>query len=328
MHTRIAIVKMTRFPIVLTLGIVTVCLTTGCRSGKNPLKMFARRGEPSAEALAGTGPTTTYPAPPSLSATPEAIASVAGGTANRSSDPITPSITPGTPTSSTAIASTSPQPGYATPASANMSAAQANGFYGSSQSAGYSGSAKTMPSGYQFGKKTFTPKQDATAPSASENIAGSTTSSGAANSVPNYTAPSSFTPPSLTASNTSTSSSAGHSQGDSQPAGGGFTLPGGFSPDAIKSNATAAIGNVAEATSNAASTAMESVGNTADAAKAEAQTASAAVLPTAAATPSPNYTPAASGANSGGGYMPGSIQGAKGYPSSGYPSEKSGSFYR
>ncbi|TWU10599.1 hypothetical protein [Allorhodopirellula heiligendammensis] len=51
----------------------------GCRSGKPSWNMFGR-SEPSAEVLAGSGPTTTYPSPPSARATPEAIASIAGGT--------------------------------------------------------------------------------------------------------------------------------------------------------------------------------------------------------------------------------------------------------
>ena len=57
--------------------IVAVPISTGgCRSAW-PL---ASRG-PSAEALAGAGPTRTYPVPPSHQATPQAIASIAGGTA-------------------------------------------------------------------------------------------------------------------------------------------------------------------------------------------------------------------------------------------------------
>ncbi len=52
----------------------------GCRSGRSSWNMFSR-SEPSAEVLAGSGPTTTYPAPPSTRAQPEAIASIAGGTA-------------------------------------------------------------------------------------------------------------------------------------------------------------------------------------------------------------------------------------------------------
>ncbi|MEP3929478.1 MAG: hypothetical protein ABJM55_12355, partial [Rhodopirellula bahusiensis] len=64
---------------------------TGCRGGRPSLNMFSMRGEPSVETLAGTGPTQTYPQPPSSSATPNAIASIAGGTAPAT----TPSGMPG-----------------------------------------------------------------------------------------------------------------------------------------------------------------------------------------------------------------------------------------
>ncbi|QDT12301.1 hypothetical protein [Planctomycetes bacterium K23_9] len=108
--------------------------STGCRSGKSSANLFGFNSEPSAEALAGSGPTTTYPAPPSASATPEAIASIAGGTAQPSTKPVTAGVP------DTKIASAVSAPSYVTPASssgANMSAAQANGIYGKTQPAGF-----------------------------------------------------------------------------------------------------------------------------------------------------------------------------------------------
>ena len=99
---------------------------TGCRSmsGRN---MFGFRTQPSAAALAGSGPTTTYPAPPSDSATPEAIASIAGGTGAPNTGPVTK------PTTTAQVAGIDVSPSYATPASnsqpTNMAAAQANGIY-------------------------------------------------------------------------------------------------------------------------------------------------------------------------------------------------------
>jgi len=67
-------------------GALVACLLTtlpamGCRSGKPGWSMFGRSGEPSAATLAGSGPTSTYPVPPSSRARPESIASIAGGTA-------------------------------------------------------------------------------------------------------------------------------------------------------------------------------------------------------------------------------------------------------
>lgn len=74
--------------------VIATLPATGCRSGRPSWNLFSR-GEPSAEVLAGSGPTTTYPSPPSSRAAPEAIASIAGGT---SADP-----TQATPETSDAI---------------------------------------------------------------------------------------------------------------------------------------------------------------------------------------------------------------------------------
>ena len=138
----------------LILSITVVLSSAGCRSGMPGMRMFGmNRGEPSPEALAASGPSTSYPPPPSASATPEAIASVAGGTAVP--------VTPGVPETAQ-VAGIGRGPGYAQQASTNLSAAQANGF-GVTQPAGFSGSRaytapSTKPSGYSFGAKSFTPK--------------------------------------------------------------------------------------------------------------------------------------------------------------------------
>ncbi|MEM9368131.1 MAG: hypothetical protein AAGD07_19220 [Planctomycetota bacterium] len=55
-------------------------VSVGCQSAMPRWNLFSKRGEPSAETLAGSGPTVTYPTPPSNAASPQAIASVAGGT--------------------------------------------------------------------------------------------------------------------------------------------------------------------------------------------------------------------------------------------------------
>ena len=89
----------------VVLAATAIIPMAGCRSGG--MNLFARKG-PSAEALAGTGPTTTYPVPPSASATPTAIASTAGGTAP------TPAKGPGSP--------------FGGPPAVNYAAAAANGF--------------------------------------------------------------------------------------------------------------------------------------------------------------------------------------------------------
>ena len=130
--------------------------STGCRSmsGKN---MFAMRGEPSAEVLAGNGPTTTYPVPPSDSATPQAIASIAGGTA----EPITAPKDASMPGKTAQVSGIGVAPGYATPAT-NLAAAQANGIYGDSatKSAGFVAppNMASQPAAAAFGSKALTPK--------------------------------------------------------------------------------------------------------------------------------------------------------------------------
>ena len=71
----------------LSASAALVLLSTGCRSSMPRMNLFSFGSRPSAEDLAGSGPTTTYPAPPSASATPNAIASVAGGTAGSVRNP-------------------------------------------------------------------------------------------------------------------------------------------------------------------------------------------------------------------------------------------------
>jgi len=172
----------------------TVTISTGCRSmpGRN---LFGFRKGPSAEMLAGSGPTATYPAPPSTTATPEAIASVAGGTA--------PAATKAAAAKSNTaqVAGVDISPGYATPAAGaptktNMAAAQANGFLGQ-QSASSSRAATPKPSGYTFGSKALTPKSTADSVDPTPSPASSyATKPGTSPAVGELKTPStSFTPP-------------------------------------------------------------------------------------------------------------------------------------
>lgn len=141
-------------------------VSAGCRSGSG-MNLFARKG-PSAEALAGTGPSTTYPAPPSGSATPQAIASIAGGTSSGNPNS-TPSMMPGVSPGS--LPGMSPGSSLGT----SYAAAAANGISG--QTVGYrngpapsygGGPPKNLagppsnpgikpPSGYGFGGSPNTP---------------------------------------------------------------------------------------------------------------------------------------------------------------------------
>ena len=141
----------TKHRLLLTAIATSTLMWGGCRSVPG-LKRFARSSEPSADVLAGTGPSATYPAPPSVAATPQAIASVAGGTASPKTASIAMVGGPGShsmtsPTTSpqnAQVAGIDVSPGYATPAT-NYAAANANGVH-----------KKTSP--YTFGSKTFSPK--------------------------------------------------------------------------------------------------------------------------------------------------------------------------
>ncbi|MBB3205295.1 hypothetical protein FHS27_001095 [Rhodopirellula rubra] len=153
----------------------------GCRSGKPGWNMFGRRGEPSAEMLAGSGPTTTYPTPPSARATPEAIASIAGGTAPSTTNatPSTPSLPTGsnpyalagnrmsspesgvpggfptsapsqssnnpTPSTSLAAGNQSVPPAYALPGRTSPSSSATTPSYAAAAANGYAASTPTTP---------------------------------------------------------------------------------------------------------------------------------------------------------------------------------------
>ncbi len=282
----------------------TVLFSAGCRSmpGRN---MFGMRTKPSAEALAGNGPTTTYPAPPSESSTPQVIASVAGGTA-------TP---PSQAESETAqVAGIEISPGYATPAStvpANMAAAELNGVYaGSSTKPVDYEQPQAKPSGYTFGSKALTPKTAATSPYAKPS--------------PHATAENTPAPPAVNFAPPSTSYT-------KPPAAnpGGFTLPADSPAVAAISEPPSAASAVSMTFPEAGAAPVEvslSANDIPQAAPApEFSTASAAKN----ATPSGSLTsPASVSVSSGGGYMPGSTATDYGYPTGNVAPTTQGSFYR
>ncbi|WP_372894597.1 hypothetical protein [Stieleria sp.] len=205
-----------------------IVTASGCRSAMPKWNMFSWRSAPSAEALAGAGPTVTYPAPPGESATPEAIASVAGGT----SGPSTQNVI-----AASAQSPSSPVTGFdavaaanRTASSTNRAAAQANGFnVASNPSAGGVSAAKlpgypnpdaaapgnhssvpAIPAGYQFG----TNAKSAARPEAAASS--------------RYAMPSSYPAPGVPESGSGSAS--------------GYTLPGGSSPGASSSPSSGAGG--------------------------------------------------------------------------------------
>lgn len=292
--------------------LLTTCaaalIFTGCRSMPGA-RMFGMRGEPSAAALAGSGPTTTYPAPPSASATPEAIASIAGGTATPST---LPAKLQGSGSRTAQVAGFGVSPGYATPASkvstTNMAAAQANGIYSGTKSKGFGAPtapqttpSEYKPSGYSFGSKTTTPKP------------ASPPASYASDSPSAYVKASSYTPPANGFAPPATNSSY-----TTPPATGssGYTLP-------TDSPAVAAITQPTPS-KTASPTAVDATNSFAPPAAAAPDFSTAS---TASAT-APAASTDDSSADSASGYSPGSTGAAVGYPSGNITPTTTGSFYR
>lgn len=311
--------------VLLTACAAAAFLSTGCRSMPGS-SLFGMRSEPSAEALAGSGPTTTYPAPPSASATPQSIESIAGGTAAPRTSPVN------SPSSATAqVAGIDISPGYATPAT-NMAAAQANGIYRGAASSDFQTPKTTTkgPSGYTFGSKALTPKTAAlTAPKTSEmtpptpgtvpSLPSNAKNSAFAPPASSYTsAPAGFTPPPSTdyASATNSTPPAKTSNGftfpTDSPAAASITLPSNSQPES--NTATTNAGATAPATAFAPPVATAPEFST-------ASTASALTAPSTSATDTPDSSP-------GSGYTPGSTSGSSGYPTGEVTPTTQGSFFR
>lgn len=300
-----------------TIAVVTTCtlagmISSGCAmSGRSLLTL--KKKEPAAEVLAESGPTSSFPVPPSSQATPSAIASVAGGTAVSATGSPLPATQPAQ------IAGLSASPGYSaapSPTMPNLAAAQANGIYGDSatQSVGFQRPAAppTPTSSQTFGNRALTPKieESGTVFAMSDSAEQATPSSATASS--GFSVPeTSFAKPATT----------GYPSPPTIPQGG-FTLPAsGTAAAAItppKSNingfempaAAPVAGDILPpaATSPAfstASTALEAA-------------APSAVLP----------SDSAAGATGFGGYTPGSTGSATGYPSGTEAPATRGSIYR
>tara|TARA_R110002049_G_scaffold72490_2_gene187037 strand:- start:7487 stop:8428 length:942 start_codon:yes stop_codon:yes gene_type:complete len=296
--------------------IVTLC-STGCRSGMSRMNMFGLKSEPSAEMLAGNGPTMTYPAPPSESATPQAIASIAAGTTSSSDGPITsPASVADTATAQ--VAGLDIDPGYVAPASSdspvsNMAAAQANGIF-NAKAPSYASAANTAaPSGYQYGGTgqygSTSTNSAATTPSPAPSYASTTPASPASA----YAQPASISPPADFAIPTSEASSG---------SSGGFTMPDNMTP----STSMATTSTTATSTNPASSFATPDT--TVAAAGPEHRIATGDFESSIPAIDT--GAPASAPSTSAGGYTPGSTSGAVGYPTGGYsaPSPTGSSYYR
>lgn len=308
--------KNTKRKIVLITSCAFAGITApGCTlSGRNLFSL--KKKQPSAEVLAGSGPTSTFPAPPSSTATPEAIASVAGGTAASATDTAPSSPTPGTQPAN--YAGLSASPGYtASPSPPNLAAAQANGIYGNTatKSVGFRTPAApaAQPSGYTFGNKALTPKAEESGTEFAMSDLPATGNPESATAVSGFTAPSTNLAPAVGDPTTQPSPPAIPQRGFTFPTDGPAVAE--ITPPTSDTNSTAnppAAHNTGEilppaATSPAFSTASATV-----------ESAPSAAVP-----------PASVGNTSGfGGYTPGSTGSATGYPSGTEAPATQGSIYR
>ena len=331
--------KYTTFRCFLMTSCVAVALaSTGCRSmpGRN---LFAFRNQPSAETLAGSGPTTTYPAPPSASATPEAIASVAGGTAPSKSvaskaNPLTKSTT------NVQVAGIDVSPGYATPASstgpANLAAAQANGIYSGSAPSG-SNPAVAAGSGYTFGTKALTPKTETNdlSPSANPTAGPSAYAKNASYGLPmgelktpstsytpppmpDYSMPAVASTPAVSTTDSVVTKAASKAPTPSVPSGG-YTLP----------TDSPAIAAVTSATLGSTKSDAEEKPNAFAPPAAESPDFSTASLSGAVTAPGTTFkSPTAKVSSGSSGYTPGSTSTDHGYPTGDFEPSSGGSFFR
>ena len=198
-------------------------VATGCRSMMPKWNPLAWRSTPSAEKLAGNGPTITYPAPPGESAVPEAIASIAGGTSS-------PDRSFATNTTNQ-IAEFNSSASNAVSGAVNDAAARANGFNLAStptqssipdyanrfaSTPSKNSEIPAIPTGYKFGSRATGPPTGLTAPaSKTESTTG------------RYAMPSSYPAPGpesvVSASNQSTTGRPGMPPTNNPS--GGFSLP-------------------------------------------------------------------------------------------------------
>ncbi|MFG0267173.1 MAG: hypothetical protein ACF8AM_18790 [Rhodopirellula sp. JB055] len=313
---------------------------TGCRSGRPSLNLFGMRGEPSAETLAGTGPTLTYPQPPSSQATPNAIASVAGGTA-----PAAPSGTPGDSTPNMyAATSTAGLPTVnSTPGVPSTPPASASAPYGAVASQNKGG---LPPASYAL-PGSQTPSQPASYAAASANGYAmgpqpTQPTTPRPTAMPPISVPSTSAPAGADAIAAQPSGAAGQANGFTLPesavaakqpssspqTGSAFSLPSDLTPN---TEATKTASNTPPSSPAVSALSLpDNIGQSISAAKDKvASAASDATKPTAdaaaKAASAVTDTPAsqtATGSTSGSpnsvkpaGYMPGSTGAASGYPS-------------
>ena len=323
-------------------AIVVLTSMTGCRSSMPKFNMFGFKREPSAEAIAGVGPTATYPVSPSAGLTPEAIASTAAGTGAPS----------GMKPQTGSIASTK-SVGQAVPVSTgtpttNPAAAASNGFYGANGAkpstaatpASYANATGTS-GGFTYGQNpnagkpavgtaataaSYSPNKPTAAPSGLPGYAQTGPATPSPSSVPAYSAVPGYplpgsTNPMATAPATKTAvvpTTVTPTQLASVP-------PAPQIPATLPTSATApAFSMPPLASMPPAASSAPTAGGFAMPPGVVAPAASIASLPATPVLP----RAIAPSAPSTGGYKPGSTAGAVSYPSGDYPSTGRDTFYR
>jgi hypothetical protein len=297
--------------------------SSGCKSGPS-FPSFGWTRQPSPETLAGNGPTTTYPVPPSAGNTPTAIASKAAGT--------------GTTANSTPTTVAAPQTGGAPPYAAVANGYTGFGASGTTPQPNSLMNRQTVP-GFAANAAPGTP-QPASTPNTpsptysnppsfntSPNLAGTAnnyaTPPGYA-APPNYTTPSAYAAPQNTPVNVA---SAAGTPGYGAPAA--YSIPGGTpAPSASPAVGGFALPSTAAPPDASGSTAATQSGFTLPGMAAQPPTTlstTTSALPPSV-TPSPGSTAPSSG-TAPGGYRPGSTAGAVSYPTTPYTTP-SGSVYR
>jgi hypothetical protein len=339
----------------------------GCRAGKSSgSNLFGFNSEPSPEALAGSGPSTTYPAPPSDSATPEAIASIAGGTIAPSTSPAkSPGVNPTTsPTSAgTRVANAAGVPSYVTPGAStssansqtanvpsgsvrgpNMAAAQSNGFYSKTKPAGFAAPSWNAPVANASSSASGSLKSpgikipDMKVPEVKPaSLQMPATKSNAGSAASNYAAsiPSGYQFGSKSGNSNATAASAysipstkttSSAATTSSGTSSGFSMPGNFSVPSPKLPSATA---AREAVTATFSDAKKTASKTVGDLAADVTEKITSISPDQSAPPSQPAARISSTTRSN--YMPGSTSAATGYPgaSDGYPtSSTSGSYLR
>jgi len=312
-----------RTVLVLTTCTLAGAISSGCSlAGRNLLTL--KKKDPPAEVLAESGPTSSFPVPPSSQASPSAIASVAGGTAIPESGSVVPPSQPAqlaglnaSPGYSASTASATSKPATSSPATPNLAAAQANGIYGNpaTKSVGFQtpASPAQAPSGYTFGSKALTPKASESGTAFAISDLPEQGSAATATQQSGFQVPdTSFASPGV---------NQGNSAAPAIPQGG-FTFP-------TNETATAAI---TPPKSNGAIATLPPAASQTDEILPPAATApafSTASSGLESETPSAVLPPASAvGGNGSGGYMPGSTGSASGYPSGTEEPATRGSIYR